>query len=40
MGLHAHSSGGCLSALGFALADPLEGVQINQHIGQGIVIGN
>ncbi|MCK7481774.1 MAG: hypothetical protein M0C28_34825 [Candidatus Moduliflexus flocculans] len=29
-----------LNALGFAQADPLEGVQIDQKVGQGIVIGD
>lgn len=29
-----------MNSLGFAQADPLEGVQIDQNVGQGVVVGN
>jgi len=39
--LHALSGGfGLLLALSFALANPLEGVQVYQDIGQGVVISD
>jgi hypothetical protein len=37
---HALSGGRSLSTLGKALADPLEGVQINQDVGQGVLVGD
>ena len=40
MSLHALSGGNSLSTLGKALADPLEGVQINQDVGQGVLVGD
>jgi len=40
MSLHALSGGDSLSTLGKALADPLEGVQINQDVGQGVLVGD
>ena len=37
---HALSGGRSLSTLGKALADPLEGVQINQDVSQGVLVGD